>query len=72
MSEIGNKVICISTPNGYSESITIGKIYTIVDTNQSGSIIKILDDNDYRITFLRTHFISLEDNRNEIINDILN
>lgn len=70
MIKIGDKVVCIKNLNG-KQDLSIDKVYTVFYINPSGSVIKVINDSGVRCAFLKTHFITFEENRNQIINNIL-
>lgn len=69
---IGNKVLCIdskSIKNKNPYNITENKQYTVIDINKH--YIRIVNDEDIEWFYPIENFITLEEHRNNMINNIL-
>lgn len=70
----GDIVVCVEVPNGVFD-ITVGKqyiistIYVDVFTSQS-DVIRIIDDDGFYIKFSKTYFKTLEEYRENKLNEL--
>lgn len=68
----GEKVICVNALNITSNALTIDKVYTIIKEDEDeDDMVWIINDKDDIDFFMDSRFISVIENRFEIINDIL-
>ena len=72
--KVGDDIICISN---FSKSprtkirLTIGKKYKILKIFEGNRVYKVLNDENVIMSYNRCRFISIEKNRNKLINYIL-
>ena len=70
---IGKKMVLIKS----FDNLTVGKVYDcayfgLVLTFSNTKIFSVVNDNNHMVEVPETHFISIEENREDKINNILN
>lgn len=72
--KVGDEVICISNFSKCPRikiRLTIGKKYKILKIFEGNRVYKVLNDENVIMSYNRYRFISVEKNRNKLINYIL-